>query len=663
MHAARQARRTSFIAAASAALLTLALPQTALHAQQRDTTRSAGDTAFLATTVVTATRTPLPEAAAPVAVSVITGAELRLRGVTALADALRDVPGITFAQAGGFGGATQLFLRGGESKYVKVLVDGVPVNDPGGAFDFSTLTTDNIDRIEVVRGPTSVLYGADAVTGVIQVFTRRGRGAPHVVLSARGGTYDSRDANASVAGALGAGDFSLDLARHDTKGIYAFNNAYHASVLSGNVHLFLDERTDLRLALRYTDAEYHYPTNGGGDVVDTNAFQNGDRTSIAVDLGRTFTHWLDARLSLTSNGVDGGATDQPDEANGAGSLSLDNTRRRGADLRANAHIGASTTVTGGVSVEQEDERTQSQFIFGGVATPSVFAASRHNKAAYTQLLANLPSRVVLTAGARLDDNQQFGNFGTYRVGVNWQAVKGTRLRASAGTGFREPSFFENYSTGFVTGNPNLNPERSRSYEVGATQELWDERVTIGATQFFQRFRNMIDYTGDTQSCGFSYCNVASARADGREFEAQVRATRQLLISANFTHLETRVITPGFDTSTAGLYLAGEQLIRRPTTSWSAGASYKLGRAGLDAHVTRVGARSDRDFRPFPALPVMDPAYTLIDAGLDIPITPAAESRQASLTLRADNLFNVHYESEFNFLSPGRTLLAGARLAF
>lgn len=641
--------------------LSLALAPGAVAAQQRDTVRAERDTVRLATTVVTATRTPLPEASSPVAVSVITGDELRLRGVTALADALRDVPGVTFAQAGSFGSPTQLFLRGGESKYVKVLVDGVPANDPGGAFDFSSVTLDNVDRIEVVRGPTSVLYGADAVTGVIQIFTKRGAGAPHVSLSARGGNYDSRDGDAAISGGLGSGDFSLDLARHDTRGIYAFNSGDHASVLSGNVHLFLDARTDLRLSLRYTDDKLHYPTNSGGDVVDTNAFTSGDRTSIAAELGRTFTPWLDARLSLTSNGVTGGTTDNPDTTDGSGYLSLDNTRRRGAELRANAHLGGATTLTGGVAVEQQDERTESQSIFAGASFPSIFTASRRNQAAYMQLLSNLPHAVVVTAGARLDDNQQFGNFGTYRAGVNWEAIRGTHLRASAGTGFREPSFFENFSTGYVTGNPGLRPERSRSYEAGVTQDLFAGRVTLGATQFFQRFRNMIDYAGDTSSCGFSYCNVASARANGRELEASARATTHLLLKADFTHLETRVLTPGFDTSSAGLFRAGDQLIRRPTTSWGIGASYQLGHAGLDAHVTRVGARSDRDYRVYPALPVTDPAYTLTDVGLNLPMTESADSMQAALTLRADNLFNVRYASEFNFLSPGRTVLIGARL--
>ena len=143
-------------------------------------------------------------------------------------------------------------MRGGESKYVKVLVDGVPVNDPGGSIDFSTLTTDNVERIEIVRGPASVLYGADAVTGVIQIFTRRGTGAPRTIISARGGNYSSSDIDGSVLGGFGAGDFSLALARHDTKGIYAFNNALRNTVASGGVHLTLDPRTDVRVTFRYT---------------------------------------------------------------------------------------------------------------------------------------------------------------------------------------------------------------------------------------------------------------------------------------------------------------------------------------------------------------------------------------------------------------------------
>ena len=146
-------------------LATLAMAGT-LRAQQ-----AAPDTARLDRVEVTATRSPLPAHRTPSSVTVVTGEQLRSEGITTVADALRTVPGLSIVQTGSYGGATSLFIRGGESKYAKILVDGVPINDAGGAFDLSTLSTDNLDRIEIVRGPASVLYGSDAVAGVVQLFT------------------------------------------------------------------------------------------------------------------------------------------------------------------------------------------------------------------------------------------------------------------------------------------------------------------------------------------------------------------------------------------------------------------------------------------------------------------------------------------------------------
>ncbi len=627
-----------------------------LAAQQTDTAR-------VAPVVVTATRTPIDAAASPATVSVITGESLRLRGITSIADALATLPGITITRNGSFGSTTSLFLRGGEAKYVKVLVDGVPVNDPGGAIDLSTLTTDNVERIEIVRGPASVLYGADAVTGVVQIFTRRGQGPTHAIVSARGGSYGSSDEDGTILGALGSGDFSLGLARHDTRGIYAFNSADHNTVLSGGAHVALDPRTDLRVSLRYNDGLFRYPTDGGGDVVDTNAHQSQDRTVLSAELSRFFTPRIDGRLLLTSDETTGGTDDAPDDSTSGGYESLDHVRRRGLDARTDVVLGPST-VTVGAELEQEDQRTESQSVFGSFSSTSIFQASRRNRAAYGQLLANLPASVVLTAGSRLDDNEKFGKFGTYRVGGSWAPLARTHLRASVGTSFREPTFTENFSTGFVTGNPNLTPERAATWEVGVQQSLIADRVTVGLTQFNQLFRNMIDYTGSTSACGASYCNVARARADGRELEAHVTATRHLAFDANFTHLETKVLTAGFDSSSGGLYHANEQLIRRPTTSWNLGGSFASARGSLDVRFIHVGDRTDRDFRPFPALAVRDPAYTRTDLGAELPLAAyAPELRDAAFTLHVENLFDVNYQSVFNFLSPRRTILAGARLTF
>jgi vitamin B12 transporter len=640
-----------------AVLLGALSPFVSAQGQQRDT-------ATLAPTVVTATRLPVAAAASPATVAVVSGEALRLRGVTSIVDALRDVAGVTFAQSGSYGGVTSLFLRGGESKYVKVLIDGVPVNDPGGAFDFGTLTVDNVDRIEVVRGPASVLYGADAVTGVVQIFTRRGAGNVRSELRIRGGTYGSNDADAMMAGALPSGDFSLSVARHATRGIYDFNNAYNNSVVSGGLHLVLDPRTDLRVTLRYTDYAYHYPTDGGGEQVDSNAMRAEDKTVIGVDLGRAFTSRVETRLSLTSSGSAGGTDNRQDTPSGSGLQSADRSRRRGADLRTNVTLGGGSILTLGVQLEQQDQRTETQSLFGSSASTSVFRAVRRNQAAYAQVLAIPVPSIVVTIGERLDDNERFGRFATHRLASSWELYPGTRLRASVGTAFREPSFFENYATGFVVGNPGLEPEQVTTWEVGLRQSFFAERVTAGLTQFVQRFRNLIDYTGSTKACGASYCNVARASASGREVEARVVLLSGLTAEGNVTHLETRVVDPGFDTTSGGLYRAGERLIRRPTTTWHLGAAYSSSRGTIDVSVNHAGQRTDRDFRSFPAKPVVVEAYTRTDVGGELALlrrTPARAS--AAVTLRVENLFDVSYQSVFNFRSPGRTALAGVRLTF
>ncbi|HTI65228.1 MAG TPA: TonB-dependent receptor [Gemmatimonadaceae bacterium] len=639
---------------AAGVTLAVALP---VAAQQPDTAR-------IAPVVVTATRVPIGLLDAPASVSVITGDELRLRGSTSLASALAWLPGFDFAQSGSFGSTTSLFVRGGESKYVKVLVDGVPLNDPGGAIDFGGLTTDNVERIEVVRGPASVLYGADAVTGVIQIFTRRGSGAPRTVVSARAGSYASRDADATVLGSLGVGDYSLGIARHDTHGIYAFNNSYHNSVASAATHLVLDERTSVAVSLRYTDGQFHYPTDGGGEVVDSNAQQSQERTVLSADLSRRVAPWLDAQLGLTSSSTTGDADDQPDVPGGSGSESIDRTRRRGVDLHANLALPAHGVLTAGLQGEQEDERSESQFSFGGSQSASLFRAARRNAAGYVQAIVSPVRQITLTMGARHDDNERFGKFGTYRVGGVWRVATATRVRLSAGTAFREPTFFENYATGYVTGNPALAPERSGSWEVGVRQSFAGDRLSVGATHFDQRFRNIIDYTGSTESCGASYCNVARALARGRELDAQLRATTNLLLDANLTHLETKVLTPGYDTTSGGLYHAGESLIRRPTTMWNVGASWTDRRGAVDVRLMHVGSRGDRDFRPYPAVPVVDAAYDRVDLGATLPLAEFAPRLSAlEATLHVENLFDARYESVFNFLSPRRTILAGARARF
>src|SRR5215208_1722461 len=182
------------------------------------TAQEVQDTGRIKELVVTATRLPTPPDAVVSSVTTITGEELRARGLHFVHDALREVPGATVVQIGSYGGVGSLFLRGGESDYVKVLVDGVPVNQSGGAYNWANLTTDNVDRIEILRGPASVIYGSDAVTGVIQVFTRRGQPGVAVEGGAEAGTFGTVNGHGAILGGTSTLGYSADASHHSTDG-------------------------------------------------------------------------------------------------------------------------------------------------------------------------------------------------------------------------------------------------------------------------------------------------------------------------------------------------------------------------------------------------------------------------------------------------------------
>src|SRR5690348_8478530 len=453
--------------------------------------QQSADTARLAPVVITANRVPVAPNASLTSVTVISGDDLRARGIGTVAEALRDVPGAEVASGGSFGATTSLFLRGGESDYVKVLVDGVAVNDPGGAFDFAQLTTDNIDRIEIVRGPASVLYGSDAVTGVIQIFTRRGSGPSRAVASVRGGTYGTLDYDGTLLGGSRVAQYSLGAARHTTDGILPFNNRDRDNTYSGSLRLTPDAATDFRASARYTDADFHYPTNSAGVPEDSNAFNTTKRFVADLEAGHYFTSRVEGRVLLANTSIDAHSDDRPDNAGDTlgffGYLSTSHLHRRSADAHVNVYITRVTVLTAGAEYAKETDANSSLSMsqFGNSASPP-FDASRENVAYYSQLVGNAGRMVSYTLGGRVDDNQRFGTFATYRAGLGLRVREGTRVHIAAGSAFKEPTFDEQFSTGFTEGNPALNPERSRSWELGAEQSLLANRLTLAATYFDQR---------------------------------------------------------------------------------------------------------------------------------------------------------------------------------
>ena len=607
----------------------------------------ARDTAHVAPIVVTATRSPLAASRAPASVSIVSGDQLRREGITTVLDALRQVPGLAVVQTGSYGGVTSLFIRGGESKFAKVLIDGVPMNDAGGAFDFSTLSTDNLERIEIVRGPASVLYGSEAMAGVIQLFTRSGSGAPRVEISGRQGGYGSSDADASVRGSGGMLSYSAAAARHRTNGIQLFNSQYRQTVGSALVGL-RNTAADAQLSVRYSDNELHFPTNGSGEVVDSNAVHRDDRVSVGLDAGYRLTPVAELRLSLASYDVHGLSDDQPDskgDTDGYYYTTTDRSRRRSGDLRINVDLPAAGKLTLGTQIErqwQDGSNTTSNF------GPSVTPPQRRRTAgAYAQLLFAPTEPYTVAVGGRYEHNEQFGDFFTYRAAGSAQIAASTRLRASLGTAFREPTFLENFGGPFVIGNANLSPEHALSLDAGVEQELaaWG---TIGVTLFSNSFRDLIDYKYSTTAP--NYNNLARTKASGAELEGRVRLPAGLHADVALTYLDTRVVDPGTSAAVTATFAPGARLLRRPMHTLDAGIGYRASRGGVDLRAHRVGTREDNyfasDFTVPPKHVTLAP-YTRADVSGAFTVLEQSHTA-VTLTVRAENLFDTRYTDVAGF---------------
>jgi vitamin B12 transporter len=565
-------------------------------------------------------------------------------------------------QSGSFGSVTSLFLRGGESRYTKVLIDGVAVNADGGFFDFSHLTTDNIDRIEIVRGPASVLYGADAVTGIVQIFTRKGSGDSRASLGVRGGTYKSLDVDGDASGGNALGQYSVGGAQHSTNGILPFNNQYRNGTLSSAVSVGNAVTGDAKLSARYTAAEFHYPTDFNGQPVDSNSFRTQHRLTLGLDAGRSLSEFAQARFLAGTNEVSdltediavpfGGTTPEHSAFKSRG-------YRRNAEGRLSFFLPTNATVTTGASYEAEHERSSngSGPVGGATTETDSFDASRHTVAYYSELLGNPDDRFSYTLSGRVDDNSDYHRFATYRLGGNAQILPGIRLRASLSTAFNAPAFNQLRPTLFTVGSPNLRPERSRSAEVGLTG-AWAELVRVSAGYFNQRFSDLIQFVnGGPPDFKGSFANLTGASSNGYEAELALLPLDNWHGSVSYTIVNPKVteVPPGFQGANVG-----DALIRRPSHSGSFVVGYsRPAGVSVGAAVNYVGKRPDTDFSQFPSPRVALPAYAKLDLSAELPIFSPAR-RGFTLNARVENALNKRYEDALHFAAPGRTVLIGAR---
>ncbi len=600
--------------------------------------------------VVTATRLETPVREVGSSITVITAEQIDQMKVIPVDKLLETVPGVDVVRNGGLGQPSSVFIRGGKSEYTLVIIDGVEANDPfspGRSFDFSNLMTDNIERIEVLRGPQSTLYGSDAMAGVINIITRKGKGKPRFSLSAEGGSFNSRRASASVSGAGRAVDYSLSLSRLESDGISAADerdgnterDGYTNTTVSGRVGIALSESSDLDFVLRGWDTETQ-----ADDYNELFVFADDPNAKLETNqiLFRTQGTFLlandlwEAIVGISTGKHQKAFDNQPDPLNSISSTFSSDGRSLKADWQNNLYLSRSNTLTLGVEMEKEWGTFESEYDDGFFQTSDFVDESSRETGIFAQDRINVDDTFFATLGVRWDGYRDLGSKITWRVAPAWLIGNtGLKLRGSYGTGFNAPTLFQLYSG--TDGNPDLAPETNKGWDVGLDKSFSRDRTVLGAAYFMTEYENLISW----QPTGFE--NTAVARTDGWELYLDSKLTKAMTCLASYTLTRTE------DDN-------GEPLLRIPEDKASLGLNYSFGgKADLNLEALYVGERDDIDFSTFSRVQL--DSYTLLNLAGSLTVT-----KWLKIHGRVQNLLDEQYQEVLGYGTPGISGYLGIRAA-
>ena len=626
---------------------------------------------------VTATRTPVPGEAAGSATDVLTAAQLTTMQPTASSDAVRFLPGAVVNNAGQRGGLTSLFVRGGESRYNKVIVDGVTINEPGGTFDFGTLPLDQADRLEFVRGAQSTLYGSDAMTSVVQVWTRTGSTpVPEVRFGADGGNFSTVRGYASLAGARRFFDYNVYGSQFNTNGS-GINNANSDSLEGANVGAALNDKTSLRVRVRHSNSHTGIPgewsfngyepivSNGGAPYpFPPNPYQWSQLNDLigSVELtvaapsgwqhrftGFDYVYRYNEQNPGDPNRVSPafGPVDFP-------SHEVDHINRAGFEYQGDYSERTWAHTTFGYRLENENG-------FVGDINFGQTHGQRLNQDAYLQQQLTWKTLTAIVGG-RFIHNSAFGNTGVPRVALIWQALHGgevlssTRLRFSYATGFKEPRLEETFNgippNPFNLPNTALKPERSRSFEAGLQQDFLRSRFVFTATYFHNLFYDQINYVEvDPVNFVGEYVNVNRSLAHGAEVGLQAKLRPRLLLNSAYTYTSTQILDNPAPIDNQ--FARGQPLLRRPRHSAAETLAYLGTRWGANLGTSFVGRRPDDDFFGFNINHAA--GYVRVDVGGWYAIHP-----RVTAYLNVENALDRRYNEVVGYPSLPINFRAGLR---
>jgi outer membrane cobalamin receptor len=631
------------------------------------------------TVVVSATRTAAPAGQVGASVTTFTADDLLHRDVPLVADLLRASPGAMVVRTGSPGAVTSLFIRGGESNYNKVLLDGIPLNEPGGTFNFSNLTIDNLEQIEIVRGANSALFGSDAMASVVQLTTKRpdrSAGRPHATMTLDGGTYATVRGNAAVSGVAGRFDYALGGQQYNTDNREP-NSRLENTTLSANMGLSIGHDASLRFIARAEREHVGTPGQTAFGRPDLDAFfeRHDGVGGLSFDQQLTPSLRQRAAYSLTASNQQStnliadppytprfGNRVAPFQFSDFTFDSVNDLHRHHASYQADWRPTSDPSYGQhlvSLLVDWDGERATLE----NRLTPSVTEASRNNVGWSVQDQA-LWRRVFVTAGARIEHNDSFGNAAVPRGAIVFVArsangtIGETKLRASAGLGIKEPTVLESFSPSpFFRGNPDLLPERSRTVEAGIDQRFAADHAKIELTWFDNRFKNKIS-TRTTNPATFEaqYFNIGSSRARGLELAIDAAPARRVRARGGYTFLASEILE---STAPNNVVLqAGNWLFRRPRHSGFIGATLDWNRMSANVDGVFIGEYVDSDFSSLQPPIVRNDGYTTWNVRLGWRVT-----RQFTGTLAIDNVADADYMEPLGYRALGRAVRAGIRVAF
>jgi vitamin B12 transporter len=633
--------------------------------------------------VVTATGAPVALEEAGVAASIITSTDLQVRNMNRVADVLREVPGLNIVQTGSGGGITSMFTRGGDSNATVVLMDGIPVTDPGGSLNLAGFSTSAVDRVEVVRGPESALFGAEAASGVLQIFTKRGdpeAKVPHGMVTYERGSFSTDHWTASVnGGLLGRIDYALTADQFRTTGQFP-NNTFRNTTGTANIGYRFSDVTTLRGIFRTFDSFTGIPgltgykaydldgtstdrdSAAGFRFDDSRGMRFSQRAMFNFHRLRTYSqspnseNYQIAALTRTEPGIAGipaiyfvrlaTPTSVPDPGT---SLVVRNYTAFGFSPsnnytnRTSAGYQATLNHSGGSFIAGYDYERQAGLITSLDVHRRNNGVSLYDQWAWRQ-------RIFVSGGARIENSNLFGWRFAPRGAITFRLPTETFLRLSLGRGVKQPTLLESFAQNpFFVGNPNLRPAITDSFEAGITREWFDRRVRTEFSYFRNRFTDLIQFVSDPVTFIGTWANVAKSRSNGFELSGTVRVNSFVRAKGSYTKLYSEVIA----SQTASD--VGQWLLRRPQNSGTASLELTPRRWTAIIGARFVGESRD-SFNTFGINRISPYNVAFLSASWQA-------TKNLAPYVSVNNLFDEQYQQVSGYASWSRNALVGLRITW